>query len=170
MNFLNKKRKSGAHLIRAWSCLGLPSGSVLGAHPLTPSRGLSFGRRRPRGSPGRPPTPSGLHPRRPACRPAGASRASLPHSCLCPPRAGSSRRPGACSRHGALTLGAAAATRGAAMGAPSYPRGGYGGGGCSGGPARTGAPRPGPPRRRCHSDPGRGGPAHAQRPEGPALP
>lgn len=45
-----------------------------------------------------PPTPCRAQLRRPACRPAGASRASPPRSCPCPRHAGSSRRPRAFSR------------------------------------------------------------------------
>lgn len=52
----------------------------------------------PSANPCVPPAPCRAQLRRPACRPAGASRASPPRNCPCPRHAGSSRRPRAFSR------------------------------------------------------------------------
>lgn len=84
----------GASYSTAWPTLGgmggFPEEVTSEVCPLQATRGLACGRR--------PSTRCGPQPRRPACRPAGASRASPPRSCPCPRLAGSSRRPGAYSR------------------------------------------------------------------------
>lgn len=95
-------RECGAHLtvrpgllLVVWD--GFPEEVTSEVSPLQTTRSLAFGLR-PRHIAACPPPPAGPQPRRPACRPDGASRASPPRSCPCPRPAGSSRRPGACSR------------------------------------------------------------------------
>lgn len=93
----------GANGSKAWPTRGSATASLIKCPPAGPF-----------GPPGPAPAPAAPQPRRPACRPAGASRASPPRSCPCPRPAGSSRRPGACSRPGARSRDAAAAAGGPA--------------------------------------------------------